>query len=560
MNIRLLIISISLLILPAAQAQKLQCTFEVDGDINLFNGSDHGVNPGDIICVKPGFRNFIQFRNVHGTENNPVQIVNKEGLVIINSDGSYGIKFNNCSHIVFSGSGFETVPYGFIIASVENGAGLSIDNLSTNVEIEKVEISNVPIAGIYAKTEPDPEENCTFPAVRERFTMYDVSIHDCYLHDIGNEGFYIGSSKYLGQTVQCNGEDTTVLPHLIEGVRVYNNVLENIGWDAIQVSSAISDCKIYGNLIMGDSYAEEIYQMSGILIGGGSQCDCYNNIIKNGKGDGIDLLGMGGDRIYNNLIIEAGRTYQPNDSTKQKHGIWVGDIATDPDLSYYIYNNTIIRPKTYGIKLSNTNIAANYIQNNIILDPGGYSSAGNDAYLNLLYPGINILENNNLKTLDLNSVRFVNPSLQNFDLKAQSPAVNAGIDMQWQGLFADIENRPRPFDKDFDIGAYECQDSSLLSIQENYFGGNKLNISNCYPLPFDQLLTIEIQSEDFVKQVEINLLDSSGTYVGKIYSGALQAGKNILHFDLGYLNHGTYILEVRHEDNVTGKRIIKQGE
>ncbi len=52
----------------------------------------------------------------------------------------------------------------------------------------------------------------------------------------------------MGQTVyHCN--DTVVLPHILKGVKVYNNVLENTGWDAIQVSSATSDCEIYNNLI-----------------------------------------------------------------------------------------------------------------------------------------------------------------------------------------------------------------------------------------------------------------------------------------------------------------------
>ena len=67
--------------------------------------------------------------------------------------------------------------------------------------------------------------------------MYDLKIHDCYLHHIADEGFYIGSSKYTGQTIyQC--DEIVVLPHIIEGVSIYDNIVENTGWDGIQVSSA----------------------------------------------------------------------------------------------------------------------------------------------------------------------------------------------------------------------------------------------------------------------------------------------------------------------------------
>jgi len=50
--------------------------------------------------------------------------------------------------------------------------------------------------------------------------------------------------------------------------------------------------------------------MSGILIGGGAKCDCYNNKIFDGKGDGIDVFGLGYMKIFNNLIVRAGRTFQ----------------------------------------------------------------------------------------------------------------------------------------------------------------------------------------------------------------------------------------------------------
>ena len=141
---------------------------------------------------------------------------------------------------------------------------------------------------MFAKTDPD----CTLTSVRSNFTQYNSVFHDNYISNSGNEGFYIGSSFYSGETINCNGKDTVVLPSVLKGVRVYNNIVKFSGWDGIQVGSAVSDCLIFNNLVMYDS-GRVHWQMSGFMIGGGDQCDCYNNYIYKGKGDAIESLGSG---------------------------------------------------------------------------------------------------------------------------------------------------------------------------------------------------------------------------------------------------------------------------
>lgn len=308
------ILLIFALVVTICTYSQRNCTIEIPP--NQYDISGGNIQPGDVVCVLAGSKDYLRIKDVVGTSANPVIIINKGGAVEINTDHFYGVKFDNCKHIIFRGDGESEVDYGFVISRVANGAGMSIDNMSTNIEVSHVEISYTAIAGIYAKTEPY-QGDCDNLVTRENFTMYDLSIHDCYLHDIADEGFYVGSSKYTGQTVyQCN--DIVVLPHIIEGVDIFNNIVTHTGWDGIQVSSATKDCNIWGNNISDDSYAEELFQMSGILIGGGSKCDCFNNTIRDGKGDGIDVFGMGDMMIYNNLIVNAGRTYKPNDPNDTK--------------------------------------------------------------------------------------------------------------------------------------------------------------------------------------------------------------------------------------------------
>lgn len=546
-----------ILIIANASAQNIDCDHSLPPGQNLFDGKDSNVKPGDTICVTSGFRDFMQFRNISGTQDQAVVIINKGGVVIINSDGSYGIKLNNCNHVKLTGSGLDGAPYGFIIQEVDMGAGITLDNKTTDIEVEKIEVGHVPIAGIYAKTEPDFPHNCTFPAVRDSFTMFNIHIHDCYLHHTGNEGMYIGSSKFGGQVIHhCN--DTTVLPHVLEGVKVYNNILENIGWDAIQVSSAVSDCEIYNNLIIKDSNLEENYQMSGILIGGGSDCDCYNNTILNGKGDGIDMLGTGGNKIYNNLIVNAGRTYHPNEPPTdfQKHGIYVGDIFTKPNSDLFVYNNTIISPRTFGIKLANTTLRSTYIQNNLIIDPGAYNLVGDNAYIDLLYSSIDTVENNNFKNTDTTSVKFVAPLDNYYDLKATSPAVNTGADLSAYELLFDIENRIRPFDKDYDIGAWECQDSSLINIPEYQIGNTGISRLFIFPNPFRDKITVEF-SINKQNQTNIILLNTYGKVLKTLVTEITEKGNLNYEFNLTELPTGLYILRIRNKYGNESKKIVK---
>lgn len=541
------------MIFPVILAQNPDCSIEIPITQNLVTETS-GIQPGDVVCLLPGFRDFIQFKNLHGTSENPIIITHKDGVVLFNSTGSYGIKFNNCSHVRLTGTGVEAVPYGLIISQVANGAGISVDNLSTNVEIDHIEIANTPIGGIYAKTEPDPTGDCTFPATREKFTLYNLIVHDCYLHDIGDEGMYIGSSKFLGQTIyHCN--DTVVLPHVLEGVKVYNNILERTGWDAIQVSSTVLNCEIYNNIIREDSYKEEPFQMSGILIGGGSNCDCYNNIILNGKGDGIDYVGMGGNKIFNNVIARAGLSYHPFDSsnTYQKHGIWMGDVYTEPDKDMYIYNNTIVEPRNYGLKIHNASLVETYFQNNIVCSPMAYQSSGYNPYYTLDWATMSIVDNNNYFTKSCNDMLFVNASSNNFDLKEYSPAINGGMDMLFLGLDFDIEYRPRPVGGFFDIGAYEFQ---LVGIEE-YFNesGNIVNIK-VFPNPSENSCNIHYELKS-VSHVKISLINAIGEPVKVLLNKSQERGKHYHTLKIQEVEAGVYFFRINSGNDTFLQRIIK---
>lgn len=450
-----IVVSLTLLIInsaigPGALHAQKACNHTISLTSNVFDGTN--VLPGDTVCLAGGQRDYLLLRNITGTQNQPIVIINRGGTVNINTNHFYGIKISNCKYVKLIGTTSLTQPYGIRILRVGNGGGISVDDLSTNVELAYIEIANTALAGIYAKTDPD----CTFAATRDKFTMYNLVVRNCYLHDIADEGLYIGSSKYTGQYLPAC--DTTVLPHYIYGVQVFNNIVERTGWDGIQVASAPIDCKIYGNIVRNDSYRETPNQMSGILIGGGSKCDCYNNQIFDGKGDGIDAFGFGTQKIYNNLIVRAGKTYFPNDPTYPRHGIFIGNAPDGASAVYHLMHNTIISPKSTGIRFSNNNTTNNLIFNNIITNPGDFTTLGTNAYFQNSSASVAFNIRNNQFTERIDTMRFRNPGQDNYDLLPNSPSVNKGFNAGLNAVAVDLLNRPRPHNQGYDIGAYENQD------------------------------------------------------------------------------------------------------
>jgi len=506
-----------------AKAQQRVCDLEIPASTFVIDGSHGDIHPGNVVCIKGSAKDFLLIRNVNGTAQLPIQFINSEGAVIINTDNYYGIKISHSSYIKVSGTGTDSIQYGFQVQRVGGGTGLAVDDLSTDVEIENMEIANTPIAGVYAKTDPTCSD---FSSTRDKFTMYNFKFHDCYVHDVADEGLYIGSSKYSGQhlTGDC---DTLVYPHVLIGTRIYNNIIENTGWDGIQVSSAEQDCKVYNNVIRNDSYAEYNGQMSGILIGGGTRADVYNNKIYDGKGDGIDIFGLGSMRVFNNLIVRAGRTYMPNDPVAFKHGIYLGKAVTQPGEDNKIYNNTIVSPKSFGITYANDESNMGYLINNAVVNPG-YTDAGESAFYNINVDASQIELLNNYSSNSVEDAKFLDAIADNYDLKPTSPLVDHGVEMTNEGLVFDIDSRVRPFHNFTDMGAYECQDPTI-SVEEV-----DSESTSIYPNPASS--KVYFKTPDAGQIVKLKIFNINGLLVKQT--------DNVTSFDVSDLPNGIYQIMV----------------
>jgi hypothetical protein len=370
--------------------------------------------------------------------------------------------------------------------------------------------------------------------------MRNISIHDNYIHHTANEGMYLGHSFYGGYIINCNGKDTLVYPHLIRGLRVYNNKIEYSGWDGIQVSSADSACFVNNNLVYNDSQAEVSDQMSGLLLGGGSSCNCYSNFIKDGKGDGIDEMGLGGNYIYNNLIVNAGQSFT---GPGQKHGIFVGTQTPLAGKGFHMIFNTIINARAYGIDFLNTLGINNEAVSNIIVSPNG-------TYIKTA-AGANLSQSSNLQVTDKADVKFIDPSAGNYDLQTSSPAVNNGKSIQEFPVSTDFLGRDRPFARLFDIGAFECHDSSLLGLPE------KKNLSEI------EILSLSLKDDHiFVclllikrKLLQAGIYDMNGHHISDFYNKYAGPGYIKLDEFVGQLANAYYICIFQFGDQIVTKEI-----
>ena len=452
------ILSIGDFIFSSSVVQANGCDHLIGLDITKADGADNytNVSPGDTVCIQAGIRDRLTLQNFEGTVDRPIVFINVDGPVIIDTQRSLGLQIYNSRFFRLTGTG-TSEKYGIKIAQASS-IGVKIGAKSQEFEIDHIEVSHVDLVGIMAKTKStcsDGSDNYyDFDGDgivaqdrddivnQSNFIQLNSVFHDNYIHHIGTEGFYIGSSfHHTGQKHDCKNGTEIVFDATLQGVWAYNNRIEHTGWNGLQVGSAVKDCYIYDNVIRYDSEKKNTQQDGGIAINHGSACEISRNFIKDGFGPGITAQGDGLTSIINNVIINAGRASSKGEMT--------GNGITAFKGEYYIWHNTIVSPKNIGIKfLSNTQFN-HRIENNYVVSPGN----GNDAYIDVGNRNT-VSISNNLNVANINEAGFDAPSQDNYSLRANSPAVDLGISLNsW--VTADYDHTIRPIGSGHDVGAFE---------------------------------------------------------------------------------------------------------
>ena len=221
--------------------------------IYLMGRDNWVVSPGKKILIKGGIYEWIGIDNgSSGTANNPIIITNYDGQVETKEFKISGLKnfkltgkydqLKKTGDINFpghaSGYAFSQNKYGIFVNSRWTGEARpllsvtgftdvnGVDQISTDYEIEYVESGN----GGYSNL---------FKWDGKVSIVDNVSIHDCYFHDTGGEGIYLGIT------------DDSKPGQVFRNLSIYNNRLIRTGYDALQLGKVVKGANIYNNVLYG---------------------------------------------------------------------------------------------------------------------------------------------------------------------------------------------------------------------------------------------------------------------------------------------------------------------
>lgn len=536
-----------------AQGQSCNCDHLISPSLSPAiwgNNSRNPVRPGQTICIMAGTYKFMRFYNLQGTAEQPITIKNCGGQVVIDSDtlpsgNTSGMMFNNCKHIRFTGTGDAQYEYGVQVRKTVSGAGVGLASLSTNCEVDHLDISGCAFSGIMAKTDP----GCDSTSWRDYFTMYDVKLHHNYIHDLIGEGIYAGNTSWDdGMRRTCNGQTRVVYPHRILGLHIYNNRIERTGSEGIQTACA-PDGRVHDNLLISCGVSPfDVWQNNGMQIGGGSGGLVYNNTILNTAGVGLIVGGFVTDvSVFNNLIVNTGADAIFSDRR----------ASTPPNTNLYFVNNTIVNGGRDAIRLY-SQITNHFLYNNALINPKS------GRYVVPLSLDVRIVSRNNFQG-SVAAAEFADPLNGDYRLSGTSPLRDAGIGVDSVGLTVDLENLPRQQGSAVDIGAYEylagaalrmraTQSSTPITATGNQvrtFETGKVRITT-FPNPARADVTCRVSVGTIQELTLLNAQSKS------MLQRKYHAPQGAVRFNVATLASGVYLLRVRTETGWHTTRLVRR--
>lgn len=422
---------------PADAAGECDCDHVIEPDAATANGAELGVTPGQSVCVRGGEREFLRLYDFVGSSDAWIEIRNCEGVVEIdNDDRGYGLTAEGSRYFRITGSGDPDHEYGIRVRATRTGpdysaSGVVVSGLSSDYELDHFEVLDSGFAGFNLKTEP----RCDGSANLGNFVQYDTRVHHNWIHDPRGEGIYFGSTGYGGRDYDCDGETVTLYPHEHHGVDIHHNLIEDTGWDGMQVGVSPVDCAVWANTIRDVGLEGVMWQQQGMQIGA-SSCEIYANRLERGPTNGIFIQISPDTVVHDNLIVDFAQT-----------GIYanLNDAPEFDGSSYVFVHNTVLRSGKWGIAVFGPTLADNLGWNNLVLESGEADiAAANDVDWDA---------QGNITGVPIAELGFVDPEGGDFHLLEDSQAVGAGVPAtDWSSQDRDGVERDAAAP---DVGAYE---------------------------------------------------------------------------------------------------------
>jgi hypothetical protein len=504
------------------------------------------VNPGDTIFLLPGTYRNLRLVDLQGTKQNPIVVTNHpSGKATIKSDHYYGISLNYCAYVHITGNSSTEIQYGIEITDV-NGNGIGGTRGSYGLTIDHVYIHNVAGSGIQIKTDAKCGE-----FNRTDFVIKDISIHHCLIEHTGTEGLYIGSTQYKSFSTTCNDETRTLAHPMIENLAIYANNVSYTGWDAIQVASSINS-SVHDNFIEYDSQAKFPNQMSGIAIGAGANPTVYNNTIQYGNGNGVSCFGLGGTKIYNNIIVEPGFGFS---SVYGEYGIYFNNKEDDSQNQETVVAHNLIVSPNVGMKFDRSYSDSNkyFVYNNLIVAPKDldhYSSIDKEERAFIQVPYLEVDYKGNIHQENMNDEWFQDCYSSDFNPTWESGVIDSGEELPHFEIESDMSNAPRLQGLKPDVGPFESPYQFNTNLSKEALG--KLAFQN--PISSLQWQWTIDQFEEGI--VEISMHQSNGTEVKK-WTKLVDRNRSSFVLTLPHsLVNGVYVLTVKQGSTHMAKPVV----
>jgi hypothetical protein len=338
-----------------ASAKEYTLTPDNNGRLTIDNRRNI-YRPGDILNLKGNFKS-VYFANLNGSADKPIIIRNYHNTVVKIGEpnwngGSYSAacEFSDCHYIRFGSQSDRNmiVINGSTQTAREAYRALQIGNKTDNMEICFLTILNGG-NGIVAKTDPVKGDRST---VYPNMTVRNLLIHDVTITGTKNEAMYVGhtatywdhtlSQPYYGSPSKFTPGHDYIQPVKWQHVKIYNNLISNIGLDGIQ-TSAIDELEIFDNEITQWGTARNTAHNGGILIGGRTtNTNTHDNYVHDGWGEFCQFYGSGENgathTIANNLF-----------SDNQSDGI---SMRGTDDAIVHIKNNTVACTRGNSLRIN----------------------------------------------------------------------------------------------------------------------------------------------------------------------------------------------------------------
>lgn len=281
---------------------------------------------GDTVYIMAGdYPGGIQINKISGDKCRPI-IIKPAGVVT--TPGT--IRFQDgASYFVLDG----------LINGVRSMSSQTLGaSMTSNFTLRGINVGPNPGGvGIYIKQDPYEDRLETYDG---SYVMKNIVVDNIKIRNVEGEGMYIGNTA-----PDADPYHGYMVPIRLDSVTISNCDVDSTGWDGIQLSNARNGGKIFNNKVRNFGMTNVGAQQAGIISGGNTSSDIYNNDVARGTGNGIQAFGYGTMNIYNNIIDSAG-----TNNNEQSLYVFAASngVEVNPKLQLNIYDNQFRNPKSKG--------------------------------------------------------------------------------------------------------------------------------------------------------------------------------------------------------------------